>query len=145
VRCWALALYAVSTLAAAQVEVQDAWTRATAPGSKIAAGYMTLRNAGASPDRLLGAMSPLAERVEMHVHIKDGDVVRMRQVKAYDIPPKGTFELKPGSAHLMFIGVKQPFKEGEKVPTTLRFEHAGAVNVEFRVGGLGDTTSHKGH
>ena len=142
---WALALYAVSTLAAAQVEVQDPWTRATAPGSKIAAGYMTIRNDAASPDRLVGAASPLAERVEMHVHIKDGDVVRMREVKAYDLPAKGTFELKPGAAHLMFIGIKHPFKEGEKVPATLRFEHGGTLNVEFRVGGLGDTVPHKGH
>jgi copper(I)-binding protein len=142
---WALALYAVSTLAAAQVDVQDAWTRATAPGSKIAAGYMTIKNAAGSPDRLVGATSPLAERVEMHVHIKDGDVVRMREVKGYDVPAKGTYELKPGAAHLMFVGIKHPFKEGEKVPATLRFEHAGAVNVEFRVGGLGDTAPHKGH
>jgi copper(I)-binding protein len=145
VKYWALALYAVSTLAAAQVQVQDAWTRATAPGSKIAAGYMTIKNAGASPDRLVGATSPLAERVEMHVHIKEGDVVRMREVKGYDIPAKGTFELKPGGSHLMFVGIKHPFKEGEKVPATLRFEHAGTVNVEFRVGGLGDMAPHKGH
>jgi copper(I)-binding protein len=72
----------------------------------------------------------------MHVHIHDGDVMRMRQVKGYDIPANGSLELKSGGAHLMFVDVKRPFKEGEKIPVTLRFERAGEMKVEFRVGRL---------
>jgi periplasmic copper chaperone A len=56
----------------------------------------------------------------------------MKQVKAYDV--KGTFELKPGGAHLMFVDVRKPFAEGETVPVTLRFERAGEKTVQFRVG-----------
>jgi copper(I)-binding protein len=131
-----LSLALLATPAFAQIEIDNAWTRATPPGAKTAAGYMTIRNQSSSPDRLIGAASPLAARVEMHVHLHDGDVMRMRQVKGYDIPANGSLELKPGGAHLMFVDVKRPFKEGEKIPVTLRFERAGEMKVEFRVGRL---------
>jgi copper(I)-binding protein len=128
--------------AMAQVKIEDAWARATAPGSKIAAGYMTIRNAAAAPDRLLGASSPAAEKVEMHITVKEGDIFRMREVKGYDLPAKGSYELKPGGAHLMFVNIKAPFREGAKVPLTLRFERAGEVKTELQVGRLTEAPKH---
>jgi copper(I)-binding protein len=141
-----LAAALIASPAAAQIKIENAWARATAPGSKIAAGYMVIHNGAAAPDRLIGATSPAAEWVQTHVTIKDGDVFRMREVKGYDIPAKGGFELKPGGAHLMFVNIKAPFKEGQSVPATLRFERAGEVKIEFRVGRLGASSQdHKGH
>ena len=134
----------IASPAVAQITVADAWTRATAPGAKIAAGYMTIRNAGKAPDKLVSASSPAAEKVETHVTVKDGEIFRMREVKAYDIPAGGSFELKPGGAHLMLVNVKAPLKEGDKVPLTLRFERAGEVKTQLQVGRLTDTGKH-GH
>jgi copper(I)-binding protein len=57
-------------------------------------------------------------------------------LRRYDVPAKETFELKPGGAHLMFTGIKRPFKEGEKLPVKLKFERAGEVSAEFHVGPL---------
>ena len=131
-----LALLLAATGAQAQVEVDKAWARATAPGAPVAGGYMTIRNKSSAPDRLIGASSSAAAKVELHVHIKEGEVVKMRQVPAYDIPANGSFELKPGGAHLMFVQIARPFKEGEKVPVKLRFEKAGEVSVDFAVGRL---------
>ena len=116
-----------------QVEVEQPWIRASAPGAKTAAGYMTIRNKSAQPDRLIGGSSPVAAKVETHVHIKDGEILRMREVKSYDIPAKGAFELKPGGAHLMLVDLKRPLKEGEKVPLVLKFEKSGEVKVDFQV------------
>ena len=130
-----------ASAAQAQVEIDKAWARATAPGAEVAGGYMTIRNRGNAPDRLVGASSPAAARVEMHVHVRDGEVMKMRQVPAYDVPANGSFELKPGGAHLMFMRIARPFKEGDKVPVKLRFEKAGEVSAEFRVGRLGDTAA----
>ncbi len=121
----------------AQIEIDRAWVRATAPGASVAGGYMTIRNKSGAPDRLLGASSPAAARVEMHVHLREGEVVKMRPAAAFDVPAKGEFELKPGGAHLMFMQVRHPFNEGDKVPVRLRFEKAGEVSVEFAVGRLG--------
>jgi copper(I)-binding protein len=130
--------------AMAQVNIENAWARATPPGAKVAAGYMVIRSAG---DRLIAVNSSAAERVEMHVTERDGDVARMKQVKAYEV--KGTFELKPGGAHLMFVNLKAPFREGEKIPVVLRFEKAGEVKTQFHVGritaGGSQHHQHKGH
>jgi copper(I)-binding protein len=137
---YALFLLALlATPALAQIEVENAWTRATPPGAKTAAGYITIRNKSSSPDHLIRAASPLAARVEMHVHLHDGDVMRMRQVKGYDIPANGSLELKPGGGHLMFVDIKRAFKEGEKVPVTLRFERAGERKLVFKVGRIDAT------
>ena len=129
----------LATPALAQIEIENAWARATPPGAETAAGYMTIRNQSSSPDHLIRAASPLAARVEMHVHIHDGDVMRMRQVKGYDIPANGSLELKSGGAHLMFVDIQRPFKEGEKIPVTLRFERAGERKVVFSVGRINAT------
>ncbi len=139
-----LLLALVASPALAQVKIEDAWTRATAPGAKIAAGYMTIRNASKVPDRLVAASSPVAEKVQTHVTLKDGDIFRMREVKGYDIPARGSFELKPGGAHFMFVNIKASFKEGTKIPLTLRFDRAGEVKTELHVGRLTDTGKH-GH
>jgi copper(I)-binding protein len=133
---FALTLF-VAFNASAQLQVDNAWTRATPPGAKVAVGYMVIRNASAAPDRLVGASSAAAARVETHVTRKDGDIMRMRPVKGYDIPPRGSFELKPGAAHLMFVDIRQPFSEGERIPVRLQFENAGEVRVEFHVSPLG--------
>lgn len=129
----------------AQIQIEKPWSRATAPGAKVAGGYMLIRNAGASGDRLLSASSPAAGKVELHVHINDNGVMKMREVPAYDVPAKGTFELKPGGAHLMFMALRKPFKEGDTVPVKLRFEKAGEVAAEFRIGSLGGAAAPADH
>lgn len=128
----------------AQVQIDKPWARATAPGSKVAGGYMLIRNQGAA-DRLVAASSPAAARVELHVHINDNGVMKMREVPGYDVPANGSFELKPGGAHLMFMDIKRPFKEGEKVAVKLKFEKAGEVSAEFHVGRLGESAAPTGH
>lgn len=124
--------------ALAQVTVENAWARATPPGAKIAAGYLTIRNAGAA-DKLVGASSPAAEKVETHVTVKDGDISRMREAKGYAVPAKGKLELTPSGSHLMLVNIKAPLKEGDTVPLVLRFEKAGEVKTELAVRPLGTT------
>ena len=128
------------------LKVEKAWARATPPGAAVGGGYLTVRNAGAAGDRLVGAASPVAARTELHEMAMEKDVMRMREVKGIDVPPKGRLELKPGGYHLMFIELKAPLKPGEKVPVTLNFEKAGEVKVDLAVeaAGAGDTGSH-GH
>jgi periplasmic copper chaperone A len=130
-------MFFFSAAASAQVAIENAWSRATPPGSKVGVGYLTIRNKAAAADRLLGASSPAAARVETHVTEKQGEVMRMREVKGYDVPAKGGFELKPGGPHLMLVDLKQPLKEGDRVQLVLRFQNAGEVKVDLEVRGLG--------
>src|SRR5262249_22653733 len=97
-----------------------------------------------SADRLLSVTSPAAERVETHITVQDGDVMRMREAKGYELPANGTLQLKPGGGHLMFVNIKAPMKEGTSVPATLKFQRAGEIKVEFQVRPLAGS-EHHGH
>ena len=135
-RRWLIPLMFLAMPAGAQVSVEQPWTRATPPGAKVGAGFMQLRNAGAA-ERVVGAFSPLAGRVEMHVTTREGDVMKMREVKSFEVPAGGSFELKPGGAHLMLVDLKRPLKEGERVPLTLKLQTSGELKAELMVEALG--------
>ena len=135
-----LLLWASSALAEPLLEVRDAWVQATVPGQPVAGAYMTLRSPVAS--RLVAVSSNVSKSADVHSMSMDNGVMRMRQVKAYDIPAGRVFELSPGGAHLMLVDLKAPLKQGTKVPLTLRFEKGGEIRVELEVRALG---AHGGH
>jgi copper(I)-binding protein len=145
-RSWLIPLWFLAMPAWAQVSVEQPWTRATPPGAKVGAGFMQLRNAGAA-DRVVGASSPVAGRVEMHVTLREGEVMKMREVKSFEVPAGGSFELKPGGAHLMLLDLKRPLKKGEKVPLTLKLEKGGELKLELGVEEMGarHPAQHGGH
>ncbi len=135
---YGLSLLLLAALPAwAQVTVEQPWSRATPPGAKIGVGFLRLKNAGAAAERVVGASTPAAARVEMHVTTRDGDVMKMRQVESFEIPAGGSVELKPGGAHLMLMGLQRPLAQGERVPLTLKLESSGALQVELTVEPLG--------
>ena len=106
---------------AGQVEIDDLWVRASAPGQSNGAGYMEIDNKATAADRLLSVSSSAAERVELHtVETKDG-VAKMRQVEGGIALPAGGEVSWPGGYHVMFLA-ESPFAEGAAVPATLKFE-----------------------
>ena len=128
---------------AAEIEVRQPWARAPPPGAKVAAGYLEIRNNGKEADRLLSASTPVAKRVEMHITQRDGEVVKMREVKSLDIPAGGTRKLEPGGTHLMLIELAQPLKQGERFRLRLRFERAGDLEADVEVRALGARQEHR--
>ena len=126
-------LVGLSTAAwAADIEVVQPFMRAVPMAGGTAAAFMTIKNNGGA-DKLLSAEATISKSVELHTHIKDGDIFRMRKVEAIALPDHGAAELKPGGDHIMFIGLDAPVKEGATVPVTLKFEKAGAVVVQVPV------------
>jgi copper(I)-binding protein len=123
---------------AGSIEIKHPWSRATPKGSEVAGGYMKLINTGKEPDRLIGGSVPIAGKFEIHEMSMDGGVAKMRMLpKGIEIKPGQTVELKPGSYHLMFVGLKEPFEKGKRVKGTLQFEKAGTVEVEYAVEAVG--------
>ena len=108
---------------AANVSVTDAWARATMPGQKVSGAYMQIRSDADA--RLVGASSPAVPRVEVHEMKMDGDVMRMREVKAIDLPKGKTVSLEPGGFHIMLMNLKKPIAAGEIIPLTLVIESGG--------------------
>lgn len=116
------------------LKIGHPYSRAMLPGAKVGGGYLKITNAGAD-DRLVSASSDRAGSVQIHEMKMDGGIMEMRELKdGLAVPANSTVELKPGSYHLMFMNVAQPFKEGEMVKAKLVFEKAGSVDVEFAVG-----------
>lgn len=114
--------------------IQQPWSRETAPGQAVGGGFMTIANKGAVEDRLISGTSPVAAEVQLHTMAMDGGVMRMRQVEGgIAVPARGMLELKPGSYHIMFMGLKRPLRRGERLPVTLRFQRAGNVTVQVAV------------
>jgi copper(I)-binding protein len=97
------------------------------------AAYMTIRNTGAGPDRLLSALSEAAGAVEIHETSEEGGVIKMRPVDGIEIPPGGQVELKSGSYHLMLLGLADAVEPGYLLELELKFEQAGAVRVRAEV------------
>lgn len=128
-----------------QVEVDDLWVRASAPGQANGAGYMEIENDAKAADRLVSVSSPAAERVELHNVVTENGVAQMRQVDGVAVPADGKARLAPGDYHVMFLKLKAPFAEGGEVPATLKFEQAGEVAVKFKVKPLGHNPGMAGH
>lgn len=124
------------------LDIRDPFARATPPGAKSTAVYMTIENKGKEPDRLLSAKSPAAGIVEIHEMKMDGGMMQMREVKDIVVAPGATVELKPGGYHVMLMDLKQPLKQGDTLPVTLRFEKAGAVEVKATVAAMGASQAH---
>ena len=126
---------------AGDLQIGHPWARPTA--GKVGGAFMAIANTGSQPDRLLGATTSAAEKVELHQTIRDGDIMRMRPVDTIPVVPGEPVALKPGGLHIMLIGLKAPLKVGDKIPLTLRFERAGEVKVDLAVqAGGGEAHSH---
>jgi len=115
----------------AQVEVSDAWVRATGQGQKATGVFMNLTAQKAT--RLVGVKADLTSSAEVHEMKMDKDVMKMQAVKALDLPAGQTVALKPGSYHVMLTDLKAPVAEDSQVVLTLLFEDAAGVKTQKEV------------
>jgi len=115
---------------AAEVTVENAWTRAAlSKAVKNAAGYLTIHNQADKPDVLIAIQSDIAEVTEIHeMTFKDG-VMRMNAIGELHIPPTTEVLLEPGGYHVMFLGLKKPLYEGQQFEIKLTFKNAGDVKT----------------
>jgi protein SCO1 len=118
------------------ISVAGAWSRSTAPGASVGVVYFEVINTGPT-DTLLTIDCPAAERVEMHATARADGIMKMRQIASVDIPARGRLSFQPGGLHAMLIGIKQPLKEGGRLPLTLVFRGAGELHFDAVIQGLG--------
>lgn len=118
------------------IMIDNAWARATAAGQSVGGVFLTLRDHGGA-DRMLSASSPMAEKVQLHETVNDAGVMRMQPVPTLKLAAGQTVELKPGSYHLMLMGLKQKLEPGTSFPVTLTFEKSPPVTSIVTVGAAG--------
>ena len=120
---------------AADIMVQDPYARSSAMMATSGAAFMQIMNHGESDDRLIGAASPVAEMVQLHTHKEDENgVMRMLHVEeGFPVAAGETLMLARGGNHVMFMGITEPFEQGDTIPLTLTFEKAGDITLEVPV------------
>ncbi len=136
----------IATLAVAQahdyelgaLSVGHPWARASAGAAPTGAAYLTVRNDGAEADRLVAVETPAAGRAELHTHLHENGVMKMREVEGgIELPAGESVALAPGGLHVMLFGLAAPLEEGSRFPMTLVFEKAGRLEVEIAVESIG--------
>ena len=121
----------ISTVALADVRVENPWIRLLPPGVHATSGYMTLTSD--RHDRLLSVSTPIAHMVEIHRSSMENGMMQMDQVSGLELKESVRVELAPGGYHLMLMGLNQPLSSEKKVSLTLTFEHAEPLTVEAQV------------
>jgi copper(I)-binding protein len=114
-----------------QVEIENAWARATPGQAENGAAYMML--VSPSADRLTAVSTPVAAKAELHTMSMEGGVMKMRPLGGVDLPAGQPVALKPGGMHVMLLGLKHPLQQGQSFPLTLTFEKAGTREVNVAV------------
>ena len=104
----------------AKTTADGAWARATVPGQNMGGAFITLTSD--QDATLIGASSPVSEKMELHTMKMEGEKMVMAQVSSIPLPANTQVELKPGSLHLMFMGLKQPLTEGQNIAITLKIK-----------------------
>ena len=138
---FAIALFSFPALAADKLAIKDAYSFAVPDGAKNAAAFMTITypsDGAVVPDRILRAESAIAEQTQIHTMLIENDVMTMRAVDSFPLPPTGSFALNPKGAHIMFMGLNRKLAVGDHFPVTLVFEKAGSVTTDVTVRAAGD-------
>lgn len=139
-----------ATGAADRITVRDAYIRLAPPGAMATGAFMVIRNAGPSEVRIVKAANPASRVTELHTHLNEDGVMKMRQVKDIPVPPGGEAVLKPGGLHVMLIEMKSPLKEGDTVPITLGLDDGSSKEISVPVrnpasnsGAMGGMAGHR--
>lgn len=128
-----VALLAVSGSAWADVHATEAWSRFTAPSVPTGVVFMQLHNSGKQADALVSASSPVAKKVEIHNHVNDKGVMRMREVAKIDVAAGQSVSLQPGGYHLMLMGLKQPLQLKQTFPVSLKYQSGRSEQITVTV------------
>lgn len=125
------------------VNVAHPWARATPGSSTVGAAYVEITGAkDAQGDKLIGASAPVAGRIEVHTHLMEEGVMKMRKAEAVAVTAGEVRKLAPGGDHLMMFDLKSPLKEGEVFPLTLKFETSGEITVDAVIESAGAMGPH---
>lgn len=128
-------LFSAGVLAATadNISVQDPYVRLAPPNAPATGAFMVIKNNGDKDVKVLKADNPVSKVTELHTHLNEGGVMKMRPVPAIEVKAKGQVVLQPGGLHVMMIDLKAPMKEGDVVPITLTFDDGSSKQVDAKV------------
>lgn len=127
-------LLSLGSAQAGNIQIEHQYARAASPIAKSGAAFMHIMNMGENTDRLIAARTDAAKMPELHTHIMEDGVAKMREVEGGIVILAGEAAiLERGGLHVMLMGLTRPFLQGEVITLTLVFEHAGEITIEVPI------------
>ncbi len=121
------------TVKAGELRVTASAAPASIGAARTGAAYVTISNETGMADRLVSVASDIARKTEIHNHLMEDGVMKMRRADGVDIPAGGQVTFRPGGYHVMFFGLTAPLQVGDSFRLELAFENAGKTEITVPV------------
>lgn len=135
-----------TSVLAETLSVEQGYIRETIPGTKISAAYFTVKNVGKTDRTVVGVSSKFSPRLELHQHLMQDGMMKMRQIDKINVPAGGETVLQPSGLHIMIFELDNPLKSGKTQQLTLHMKNGDMLKIELPVKSLiGQKTKSSGH
>ena len=134
-----LSIVSIAAVFGADVEIDGAYARASIPNVPNSAAFFVIKNNSDKDIAITGANSDIAEKNELHTHIKENKMMKMMKIEKLVVPAKSSLELKSGSDHVMLMGLKKELKAGDEINLELSFSDGDKKSIKVPVKDLAST------
>lgn len=134
-----LSIVSIAAVFGADVEIEGAYARASIPNVPNSAAFFVIKNNSDKDIAITSANSDIAEKNELHTHIKENEMIKMIKIEKLVVPAKSSLELKSGGEHVMLMGLKKDLKAGDEINLELSFSDGDKKNIKVPVKDLAST------
>lgn len=134
-----LSIASIAAVFGADVEIDGAYARTSIPNVPNSAAFFVIKNNSDKDIAITSANSDIAEKNELHTHIKENKMMKMMKIEKLVVPAKSSLELKSGGDHVMLIGLKKELKAGDEISLELSFSDGDKKNIKVPVKDLAST------
>ena len=134
-----LSIASIAAVFGADIEIEGAYARASIPNVPNSAAFFVIKNNSDKDIAITSANSDIAEKNELHTHIKENKMMKMIKIEKLVVPAKSSLELKSGGDHVMLIGLKKELKAGDEISLELSFSDGDKKSIKVPVKDLAST------
>ena len=134
-----LSILSIAAVFGADVEIEGAYARASIPNVPNSAAFFVIKNNSDKDIAITSANSDIAEKNELHTHIKENEMIKMMKIEKLVVPAKSSLELKSGGDHVMLMGLKKELKAGDEINLELSFSDGDKKSIKVPVKDLAST------
>ena len=134
-----LSIVSIAAVFGADIEIEGAYARASIPNAPNSAAFFVIKNNSDKDIAITSANSDIAEKNELHTHIKENQMMKMMKIEKLVVPAKSSLELKSGGDHVMLIGLKKELKAGDEISLELSFSDGDKKSIKVPVKDLAST------
>lgn len=134
-----LSIVSIAAVFGADVEIDGAYARASIPNVPNSAAFFVIKNNSDKDIAITSANSDIAEKNELHTHIKENKMMKMMKIEKLVVPAKSSLELKSGGDHVMLMGLKKELKAGDEINLELSFSDGDKKKIKVPVKDLAST------